>query len=284
MTNIFPPESKLLRAPLLSKVSRLLDQLTMKDLVQFPSSSPQIISQQLESVELKLRDWLLDILELENYRYLYPNFGISQAIENWLVLEKRSVYCLEGDYKWIHYLRPNIHICKSLENIPANAVLYISNPSTIDGNFLTLWNNIQQYDFKVVLDCAYVGTTEKRKIPLSNQVEKVFFSFSKGFGLQNLRMGWTFSQDPIPTEQAFKDYAYISTATLSVTNKIISNLPIDFLYRELFHQQRSVCHHFDLIPSDCVLIGLSNHKDLRDFKRTSSSPARIPLTPYLNYD
>ena len=49
----------------------------------------------------------------------------------------------------------------------------------------------------VVLDIAHIGSCSDRvRIGVTDNIEKVFFSLSKCFGLRNYRIGYYFSKKP----------------------------------------------------------------------------------------
>jgi len=116
-----------------------------------------------------IKKWLSPIINLEDF-YVYPINGITEGLNWWSCNEKRGIYKDIGDYEWI--------------DNTGNNIKYITCPSSIDGNFVSI-----PTDIPVVLDIAYVGSTKIHKINVSDNVEKVFYSLSKPFGLQNIRTG-----------------------------------------------------------------------------------------------
>ena len=67
-------------------------------------------------------------------------------------------------------------------------------PSSIDGNLKQIIFNTGA----VVLDLAYVGSTEIEEIKIGKNVEYVFYSLSNPFGVRNVRTGWYFTRQRIP--------------------------------------------------------------------------------------
>ena len=78
-------------------------------------------------------------------------------------------------------------------------VRYISPPDYASGN-----NRAISSGCSVVLDLAYVGSCDDSvKIAVPDNVEKVFFSLSKCFGVRNYRIGYYWSRKPDFSTRAF---------------------------------------------------------------------------------
>ena len=113
-----------------------------------------------------ITEWLKPVIDLSDFKYLYPTNGITEGINYWYMQEDRKVFRHKDDYIW-------------LPESDSGDIIYMSSPSSASGNI----KNIPQ-DIPVVLDIAHVGSCSKKvsfgKPP--ENVEKVFFSFQRPFG------------------------------------------------------------------------------------------------------
>ncbi len=279
-TALFPPKSKLLHGPLLPEVAKWLEAYPLSFFVNSDTHSREFVRTQLKEVEPKIRNWLKPFLDVTPFSFALPTHGVSQAIESWLVGERRPIFMLEGDYQWPQLLSSKVSTIANIQDIPEGAVFYVSNPSAIDGQWLKIWENLADQPFKIILDCAYLGTATPKTLKIHDNVEKVFFSFSKGFGLQFLRLGWSFSKSLDPGEAALLDVSYLSLLNIMLSESLIERFPLTFCYDSLKEKQDKICQLYKLHPADVVLIGQSKEPELLGFQRSPSHLARIPLTPY----
>lgn len=201
-------------------------------------------------------EWLKPVIDLNGY-YVYPRNGITEGLDWWYNQESRGVYMDTGDYQWI----------SPRGNMYDEAVKYQSCPSSIHGNFVN--TNAQ------ILDLAYVGSTQVRKI--EHSADTVFYSLSKSFGVRNIRTGWIFTKQPDKKLEALTHSAkYYNYYAHQVAETIISNYDIDYVHKRLNGEQQRVCEQLDLTPSDSVWLATSTHEDWSKFRRQDDI-ARICL-------
>ena len=106
------------------------------------------------------------VIDLSDFPYLFPANGVTEGINYWYMQENRKVIRHKDDYVW-------------LPESETGEVLYMSNPSSADGNLKEI-----PTDIPVVLDIAHIGSCSTDiKIDVPDNVEKVFFSLSKCFVL-----------------------------------------------------------------------------------------------------
>jgi hypothetical protein len=207
--------------------------------------------------------WLKPVVDLSDF-YVYPMNGITEGLNWWMASETRSIHMADGDYQWVKPTEGN------------GDILYMSNPSAIDGN----WRDIPT-DIPVALDLAYVGSTKIRKIELPDNVEYVFYSLSKSFGVRNVRTGWLFTREPIPRLEALTYNAkYYNYNALEVAETIMMNYPVDHIYNRLKLKQLELCMDLGFTPSDSVHIATTYSDEFKEFRR--SDVARICISDYLN--
>lgn len=161
-----------------------------------------------------IKEWLKPVIDLTDF-YMYPTNGITEGLNYWMQEEHRDIKVDDWDYQWIENLGDGIH--------------YISNPSSIDGN----WREIPT-DIPVALDLAYVGSAFSKKIPMTDNIEYVFFSLSKCFGLRNIRTGWMFTREPFrPLELLVGSAKYYNYHAQAIAENVIKHFDIDYVPRKL---------------------------------------------------
>lgn len=205
-------------------------------------------------------EWLKPVVDLSNF-HVYPMNGITQGLDWWYNKESRCVVLKPGDYQWIE---PKGGYGK---------IRYISVPSAIDGNFVDIPN-----DNPTAVDLAYVGSTEIRKIDIPEKTEFVFYSFSKPFGVRNIRTGWIFTKKPDHKLEALTHSAkYYNYHAHNIAETIIANFDIDFVYNKLHKKQKEVCEKYNFVPSDSVWLASTDNSAYDKFKR--GERARLCLAP-----
>lgn len=197
-------------------------------------------------------EWLKPIIDLSDF-YVYPTNGITEGLNWWMANEPRAIYMDEGDYQWI----------KPKGNMYEDAIKYMSVPSAIDGNF-----KIIPRDIPIALDLAYVGSTPIQKIYIDKNVEFVFYSLSKPFGVRNVRTGWLFSRkQDFRLEALIYNAKYYNYFANQVAETIIKNFDIDFVHKRYYNKQVNICKELDVKPSDSVWIATSTDIKYEKFRR-----------------
>lgn len=210
-----------------------------------------------------IKDWLLPVIDLRDY-YVYPTNGITEGLNWWYNQERRTVDIHTGDYQWIKKT--------------GSDMLYVSVPSSIDGNLHDVVDHRA-----VALDLAYIGSTQIRPIGIKN-VERVFYSLSKPFGIRNIRTGWYFTrQEDTRLRDLTESAKYYNYYAHDVAEKIIDTFSLDYVHSALNIQQRQVCQELDLTPSDSVWLATSQSETYAKFRRKDDI-ARICLAGVYNYE
>lgn len=209
--------------------------------------------------------WLHPIIDLSNF-YVYPMNGITQGLDWWLSNEKRKIFLDDGDYQWV----------PKTATIHDSYIHYISCPSSIHGNY----RNIPT-DVPVALDLAYIGSTKIIEIKNSDNIEYVFYSLSKSFGIRNIRTGWFFSRtQDNKLENLINSAKYYNYIAHNAAEEIIKTFNINYVYDRLNNLQYKICDKLDLTPSDSVWLATSNNPIYNKFKRTNNIN-RISLSPLM---
>jgi hypothetical protein len=213
--------------------------------------------------ETAIKEWLKPVVDLSNF-FVYPINGITEGLNYWMHQETRSITKYKGDYEWVDLKegKGNIH--------------YMSVPSSIDGNFHDI-----PTDIPVALDLAYVGTTHIEEIPMTDNIEVVFYSLSKPFGLKNIRTGWMFTRKrDIKLHRLVMKANYYNYNSHYIAELIINKYHIDYIYNKLKKKQEDICATHNLTPSDCVWLATSADREYDAFKRFKTN--RLCLSELFN--
>ena len=213
-----------------------------------------------------IKQWLKPVIDLTDF-HVYPMNGITEGLNWWMAKEHRSIYMDEGDYQWV----------VTTDSLYEDAIKYISVPSSIDGNMKHVPTT-----GAVALDLAYVGSTDVKQIKIDKNVEYVFYSLSKPFGIRNVRTGWYFTRVPDERLEALTNSAkYYNYYANMIAEKVISNFDIDFVYKSLYNKQTEICTELDIVPSDSVWLATSTKEMYKKFRR-SGDTARLCLAGIYN--
>jgi len=197
-----------------------------------------------------ITEYLKPYCDLSKFEYLYPINGITEGLNYWVWDEKRTIQTRKGDYVWV-------------EGQEVGDVYYWTSPASMDGNYCKI-----PTDKPVILDLAYLLSTDVTPFEIPDNVEKVFFSMSKCFGLRNYRIGYYWSKKPCrfmqPLHQQAKYYNYHSMA---LGEALIEHIPIDLVYNTLKPYQHQICKELDLTPSDVVWLATSDDPTYEKFVR-----------------
>lgn len=227
----------------------------------------------LNHLESLYRDWVKDIVDLTDFTHCYFVNGVTDAINQWVATEKRSWQYLEGDYEYANM------ICgkgTKSKYINTSDVLYVSNPACATGNFI----EIKDINNPVILDCAYIGSTEKRKLFVPKNTEQVFFSFSKGWGLIGQRAGLVFSKKPHKSLDPMKQVEAWNYTSVEIAISIVKNFDIDTVYNMYRPKQLDFCKENNFTPADCFFIANSTDEEYA-VRRRIGNLARLNLCDLL---
>lgn len=246
-------------APTLLTVQQEITSLVLDQRSAFaPNWKSSFFDEEISSLRKTIEEWI-HLKDLKEYSFFSLEDGVTGCLNKWIAEEKRPIQMFEGDYKWISCFKKNIKYLKSIEEINKNSVLYVSNPSAIDGNYLSHWDEILSSNAPIVLDCVYYGAAASKNLKLTSNVEKVFFSLSKNFGLSRFRAGFSFSRFCPWEYRAIQHYGYYNYLTTQIIPLLAQKFPIDYLYRKLHLTQNKVCKELGLLPSHVVYMSRVNN-------------------------
>ena len=264
-----------IRSPRFKLINSLLKDINVSDVYSEKNKH------QLTDVMLKFRIWVSEIIDLSDFQHMYFVNGATDAIHQWHATEKREWQVINGDYTYGRRISQTGELL-SLSELSKDRVLYISNPSAIDGNYLDddVIDHINSIGCPVILDMAYVGATKKKTTKLLNNVEQVWFSFSKGWGLAEQRLGLVFSKTPHQSLEVMYQVDVWNYTGVTIIDKLISNFEVDHIYNLMLKHQIKICYDWKLIPSDTYLIANTVDEEYKERRRNGKN-ARLCLTPIM---
>ena len=247
MKELLLNNSNAVRTPVLPEVKQLINNTIVDyDRILPPTSS--------------IVQWLQPVVDLSEF-YVYPTNGITEGLNWWMAHEHRSITIDQGDYQWV-----------IPTNIGKECIHYQSVPSAVDGNFSSI-----RTDVPVALDLAYIGSTIIKQIQIPQNVEFVFYSLSKSFGVRNIRTGWIFTRnEDMRLRSLIYDAKYYNYFAHDVAESILRNFAIDYIYHRLRGEQERVCDFIGAIPSDSVWLATTLSDDYAKFRRRENI-ARLSL-------
>jgi hypothetical protein len=239
-------ETSWVQCPKIDKVDDILKTMAIPNFVR--GSGKAFV--RLRKLESKYREWVKDIVDLSEFTHCYFVNGVTDAINQWIATENRPWQYIEGDYEYANMISGQGN---KVKYINSSDVLYVSNPACATGNFIDL----KDIPNPIILDCAYLGSTEKKRMYIPKTTEQVWFSFSKGWGLVGQRAGLVFTKQPHKSLAPMKQSEAWNYTSVEVALAIIDNFDIDTVYNQYRANQIEICKENDFIPADCFFIANS---------------------------
>jgi len=258
------------QCPQIPSVQKLLETVRVTNYARGAGEAKK----RLDLLETLYREWVKDIIDLEDFHYCYFVNGVTDAINQWIATEDRPWQYLEGDYEYANMISGKGTKSKYINNTD---VLYVSNPACSTGNFIKL-NDIPN---PVILDCAYIGSTLKHKIEVPKTTEQIWFSFFIFCGLIGQRAGLVFTKLPHKSLHPMKRVEAWNYTSVETALAIVQNYDIDTVASEYKPVQKSLCEQYNLQPSDCFFIATSKDKAF-EARRRISNIARLDLSVLMN--
>jgi len=239
-------------------------------------------TRELNAVIETHRTWVSKVTDLKDFPHAAIINGATEGLNQWRMTDTRPWQFLLGDYQWPQIISGN-GLVTSIEKLERDRVLYVSNPSCRHGNFLTP-SEIERIDAAgcpVILDCAYVGATALREIPIPKRTEQILFSFSKGWGLIGQRAGLLYCKTPHPTLKHMQRVECWNYLTPRIIARIMDRYAVDSMYDRSRPTQARLCKELELVPSDTYFLANSENSIYEKQMRIDGL-ARVCLTPVWN--
>lgn len=236
-------------------------------------SDRSAIKAKVNGVAERTRRWLEPITDLSCLPYHYHTNGTHGAIEQWLASETRTVCCLSGEYPYPRHLRTDMLVVDTVAGIPRDAVVYMSNPFSATGRWDARYEQITN---PMVLDIAYVGTTGHNVLRIRDNVEQVFWSASKPFGLGHFRTGYRFARTRDDLQEQIKDTGYFNVLSVEVLSLALQAFNVTSRWETVLDRYLKICADCHLSASDTYLIATSNDAKHLHFAREDGT-LRVPI-------
>lgn len=246
---------------LLPEVKELLSQC-VSDFYMHSADKEQLDQIRWDAIG-EFRSWVKDIVDLSEFEYAYPTYGVTTAIDQWLIDNPNKVQTFPGEYGWVSEQRKS-----TFDNSQTAATAYISNPFSSNGNFHTRHETLELPTF---LDCAFIGTTKKNRLEITPNIKTIGFSFSKGFSVNLFRTGFVFSKNKIPALHTLMSYNYYNLSSIAVSRLLMKNFSVDYIYNKFRPTQLEICEENNLNPSDCVFLATSTDPKYDHYKRSDGT-------------
>ncbi len=215
------------------------------------------------------------IYPLGDFKWVVPGAGSSPLIFHLLAYLKgkghNAIHVLDGEYEgygaYASHLGMEVHKHKYFSDfVCGDALWFISNPSTRDGNIIDDVNikNLCDRGAKIVLDLSYAGSTQPHVYDVEHEnIIAVLLSQSKPYGVFRFRMGgFLYTREEIPSLYAnkwFKD-----PLRMLQSLKLVEDLGFYKLYRKYHSIQAEAIakvntkYGLSIAMSDALLLGYIN--------------------------
>ena len=279
--------------PMSEDVRRLLEEQLVSD-TYYRRGDGQA-TKDLDLVEQTHRKWVGEIIDLSEFPYCYFVNGTTDAIHHWKIIEQREWQKLcYGEYEYPDAIGPWGDVCCDVPGqymgddgrsaipsiIDPNKPVFISIPSSADGNFFNLKE--QKIVAPVILDCTYIGSTNIQRIDIPKNTEQVFFSFSKGFGVIGQRLGLVYTKEEHPTLARLKRLENWNYNGVRTINLLMHNFTVDEMWERNREKQIKICNEYGFKPSDCFFLATTRDPYYSERRRMRwNDNARICITPLL---
>lgn len=245
----------------------------------------------------------------EDFPYEYPTNGSSEAIREQIAYLKaqdiNTMYILEGEYEGYEAMAIPLgfNVIKLSHNLDSlkstiyeeNSVFFLSQPNSAFGNiwsdydaFLSFMNENNQH-VKFYVDLTYLGnvlTVNKVNITYDN-IDGVFFSLSKTFGVYYHRIGGCFLKKANPL--LYGNMWFKNLFSLRLGETLMRELNKDEIVSKYKQKQLEAIKMINknIKPSDVWLIGTIDVKHLDQemlslLKRFENNTQRLCLTQQLD--
>lgn len=254
--------SRWVQSPPNEHANELVRNVTIPDFVRGEGKAKD----RLDYLESIFRARMKEFVDLDCFPNFYFVNGVTDAINQWLSTETRQWYYLQGDYEYARQVTKDGESCNTIYS-DSSKVLYISNPSAFDGNF----HCISHINGPVILDCAYIGSTQIQPFDIPIGTEQVFFSFSKGWSQIGQRLGVIFTKTPHQSLHLMKAVECWNYTGVEMCIKLLQEYSMDDMHNLYKEKQQQVCSDYNLTPSDCFFIATSTDEQYRARRRVASS-------------
>jgi len=226
----------------------------------------------------KVREYLKPLIDLSDFEYAYPTNGIHESID-WFLTRVDRYQVFQGEYRYPTLLKKPTHIANTVGDLIPYVPLYMSNPFSATGNFDSRYDEVgMRQECPIYLDLAFGGTTGEHTIHVHDNVEQVFWSCSKPYGVNLLRAGIRFTKKEELLQREIQGAGYFNHAMIDVFDTVTSVSSVFAKKQQYAELQKQICEQFDLQASDSYLVATTQSTDWDRFSRENGIN-RVCLTP-----
>lgn len=236
--------------------------------------------QDLYHLELSegFKEWSKDYLKF-NQKHFYPTNGSSEAIREqicYLISLNKNIIVFEGEYegyeaivnslgkKVIKIKREDYKSEENLEFYNKDNVFFISQPSSIDGNYWKDFDNfiklLELKECSLYVDIVYLGCTKDIKLIdlTSNIIKGVFFSLSKSFGVYYHRIGGCYLREENPL--LYGNMWFKNILSMKFGIELMKNFKLGYFPNKYNKEKKLVSKilkeelNFEVVDSDSLLL------------------------------
>ena len=154
-------------------------------------------------------------------------------------------------------------------------VVAVSMPFSDTGNIPCNYDVVMQectkQNIPVLVDMAYLSLTTNRTYNVSYPcIKTVTTSLSKVFPVEHFRIGIRFNRDL--TDDTLDAYTnqqnpYVNLFGVDIGHKLINHYPESWLYERWQSEQTKWCDKLDVVPSNCVILGIDTEDYYPEYNR-----------------
>ena len=174
------------------------------------------------------------------------------------------VFTLDNEYTYYGYLCQELgkeKIVFNLDNIgqiTTRDLVCISIPNAYNGSVddrLEIIKLLQKNNIPVYIDVAYCGLTEPFVVDVQPASNTYFaFSFSKTLGIGFNRISVLYSGSAVPGLDIMNKIGYINISGINIVNRLMKQLPCDYIYNTYKDQYLPICTRLGLTPTKTILV------------------------------
>ncbi len=225
---------------------------------------------------------LNEIKGLESFPLQSVSLGVTQAIDQFhfqAMSSGRKIRAFRGEYPYSWQTCQFKYSEDFIDDRPLeeNDAVILSYPFSGNGGkhpkMDWLLSECARLNIPVFLDMAWFGTCEGINIDLSHPaITTVAFSLTKGLTCGNYRSGMRFQRDhfsDLPTDKLVlqDEWNHSIHLNLMIGIDLMKNFSADTQVEKYRIDQKEVCTHFGITPSQCVHIATSDDSKWNDFSR-----------------
>jgi histidinol-phosphate/aromatic aminotransferase/cobyric acid decarboxylase-like protein len=254
------------------------------------------------------KNWVSPAIDINwlKFNHSYPTAGSSEAIREQIVYlnsKGKNIVVFEGEYEGyeaisgavgqkVKKIKREFYFAELMDLDKETDVFFISQPSSIDGNFWldfdSFMTNTNKLGISVYVDLAYVGASiQAKKLNLDYpNIEGIFFSLSKVYGVYYHRIGGVFLKKP--NSLLYGNMWFKNIFAMKYGQSLMAKYPIHYFDDKLSLIQDEALEHlaeYSLKKSDVYIIATTKNEEKdwqQEYIRNRNNPdIRVCLSPLM---